>query len=67
MDTTTNKGHLALPLARLYEAEDELRQLGTTVAARDPLAAYLKTARAGVDLAIESLQSLQDAVPEERP
>jgi hypothetical protein len=66
METTTIKTHVESPLARAYELQDELRLLGTTLAARDPLSAYLDASTAQADAIVALLEKLQNAVPEAR-
>lgn len=66
MDTHATKRHVGDALAKAYELADELRLLGTTVAARDPLSIALNAAGTTNLATINSLQALQDALPESR-
>lgn len=65
METFTTKSHVAGSLARLYEAQDELRELGTTIAAVDPKGAWYDVAVGATQQAIAALKKLQDSVAEE--
>lgn len=64
MKTYATKQHVSGALAKAYELADELRLLGTTIAARDPLAIALDSARTTNEATINSLKRLQDALPE---
>jgi hypothetical protein len=61
MRSTITEQHVVDAIVAAERFTRELDLLGTQVAAADPIAAYLSSARAGQRLILESLQELQRA------
>lgn len=66
MDTTTTKAHVQEALNTAAALHEELELLGTTLAARDPLAGLHTAAAGSLRVLREALESMQDHVPETR-